>query len=145
MNRIAADRGLRHRLKRAARRVADQHHAIADLYQALSEELTERPKSELRAGFDRYRLALTAHFDLEEQIFFPAVRGADASQSAQIRKLVESHSKMRIELAHLGDSIDSLAADGFSRRLIGFATILASHERQEEMLLTGVIQSAVPE
>lgn len=138
MKRIGDAPGLRHRLQRAARRVADQHHAIADLYRAISDGIAENPKSELRAGFDRYRLALMAHFELEEAIFFPAVRGADASQNVRIRQLIEIHSRMRTELAHLANSIESLPTDEFSRRLVGFATILGSHEREEETLLTRV-------
>jgi hypothetical protein len=139
VNRNATDRGLRHRLQRGARRVADQHQAIRDLYRALTEDLLERPKKAVRSGFDRYRLALTAHFDLEEQIFFPAVHGADPGQSAQLRQLIDSHARMRTELEHIADSIDSLPTDEFSRRLVGFSTILASHEQQEECLLSQVI------
>jgi transposase len=138
VNKIPADRGLRHRLQRAARRVADQHQSINDLYKSLSDGLAESPKSEVRREFDRYRLALTAHFELEEGVFFPAVHGADASQHALIRQLIAIHSRMRAELVHLADSIESLPSDEFSRRLVGFATILSSHERQEEMLLTHV-------
>ena len=40
--------------------------------------------------------------------------------------------------AQLGDSIESLPVDEFSRRLVGFATVLAIHERQEADLLTRV-------
>ena len=140
VNRIPADPGLRNRLRRAARRVADQHHAIADFHRILSDELTTRSKSQIRIELDRYRTALSAHFDLEEQIFFPTVRSADVGQTALIRQLIESHSRMRRELSHLGDSIESHTAEEFSARLAGFQTILASHERQEENLLARVLE-----
>ena len=141
VNRIAADRGLRHRLRRVARRAADQHRSIEECYRALGEAIGERTKSDVRAAFGRYRHAITAHFDLEEQVFFPAVRGADTSQNAPIRELVAAHSRLVVELAHMADSIESLTSDDFSRRLVGFATMLASHEHREDALLTQTIDA----
>lgn len=140
MNRIAADRGLRHRLHRTARRILDQHHTLHDFHRSVTKKLTHGPKDEIRAAFVRYRVALTAHFELEERVFFPAVHGADANQNRQIRQLIGMHSRMLVELAHLADSIESLPRDEFSRRLADFATILASHERQEETLLTLAVE-----
>ncbi len=140
MNTTATDPGLRHRLRRVARRVADQHHSINDYYGELSEKIASNNKSALRVEFDGYRSALAAHFELEEQIFFPAVCCVDETQSGRIKKLVAAHSQLLVELGHLSESLDTLPAEEFSRRMVGFSTILSSHEHQEEVLLTRATQ-----
>ncbi len=143
MNRMAADRGLPHRLQWVARRVAEQHHVIDECYRALAEKIREHPKRELRAEFGCYRLALTAHFELEERVFFRAVGRSDASQRAQIRHLLADHSRLRAELAHLADSIESIPTDDFSRRLAAFTSILMLHECQEEAFLNSASGSSL--
>lgn len=143
MNRMAADRGHPHRLQRVARRIAEQHHVIDECYSALAEKIGEHTARELRAEFGCYRLALTAQFELEERVFFPAVRRGDASQRARIRQLLADHSRLRAELAHLADSIESIPVDDFSRRLAAFTSILTLHECQEEAFLNSAAGSAL--
>jgi len=135
------DPGLRYRLRRAARRVAHQHRAIAECYRELGEFVAQRARADVRAGFERYREAIGAHFDLEEQVFFPAVRGADEQQKPVIAALVGGHAQMLEELERIADALESIPHDDFSRRLAGFAAMLTAHERVEEKLLSQLTDS----
>lgn|GEM_PF-1419596 len=135
MSEFAPDPGLRHRLQRVARRIADQHHTINDCYRVLAEKIDHHDERAARNEFNGYRGALAAHFELEERVFFPAVCCVDASQAEKIERLVATHAEMLTELGHLSDSIASLTTAEFTQRLTGFATILGAHERQEEALL----------
>jgi hemerythrin-like domain-containing protein len=72
---------------------------------------------------------------LEERVFFPAIRTEDPGRKPEIERLVRSHDRLLDELAQMEEQLESLAREDFSRRLHGFATMLAIHENKEEMLV----------
>ena len=121
--------------KRTRRQIADQHRNIERFFLTLALAVSGRRKSETRAAFNRYRTAISDHFALEEQVFFPAIQIADPARKPEIESLIRSHCRLLDELAQMAEQLESLSCEDFSRRLDGFATMLAIHENKEEELV----------
>ncbi len=120
---------------RSRRQFVDQHRNIDRFFLTLVLAVSDRRKSEARDGFNQYRTVISDHFALEEQIFFPAIQVADPGRKPEIESLIRSHRRFLDELAQMAEQVESLPLEDFSRRLGGFATMLAIHEHQEEMLV----------
>ncbi len=129
------DLGARRYAKRIRRQIADQHRNIDRFFLTLALAVSDRRKSEMRAAFNRYRSVISDHFALEEQVFFPAIRTEDPGRKPEIERLIRSHDRLLDELAQMEDQLESLSSEDFSRRLHGFATMLAIHENKEEVLI----------
>ncbi len=125
----------RHYTKRTGRQIENQHRRIDQLYLALETAISDCGKSEARAAFNRYRTVISDHFALEEQVFFPALQIEDPGRKSEIESLIRSHDRLFDELAQMEEQLESLSREDFSRRLHGFVTILAIHEKKEEMLI----------
>ncbi len=129
------DLGARPSRKRTRRQIAGQHRNIERLFLTLARAVSDRRKSETRAGFNRYRTVISDHFALEEQVFFPAIQIEDPGRKPAIESLIRSHDRLLDELAQMEAQLESLSREDFSRRLHGFATMLAIHENKEEVLV----------
>jgi hypothetical protein len=129
------DLGARRYAKRTRRQIAGQHRNIDRLFLTLARAISARRKSEARAGFNQYRTVISDHFALEEQVFFPAIQIADPVRKPQIESLIRSHDRFLDELTQMAEQLESLSCEDFSRRLDGFATMLAIHENKEDELV----------
>jgi hypothetical protein len=72
---------------------------------------------------------------LEERIFFPAIQIENPGRKPEIESLIHSHDRFLDELPQMDEQLESLSREDFSRRLHGFATMLAIHENKEEVLI----------
>ncbi len=129
------DLGARRYAKRTRQQIADQHRNIDRFFLTLARAVSDRRKSEARAAFNRYRSGISDHFALEERGFFPAIQIEDPGRKPEIERLIRSHHRLLDELAQMEEQLESLACEDFSRRLHGFATMLAIHENKEEVLI----------
>ncbi len=129
------DFGARRYVKRTRRQIADQHRNIDRFFLTLALAVSDRRKSESRAGFNRYRTVISDHFALEEQVFFPAIQIEDPGRKPEIERLIRSHDRLLDELAQMEEQLESLSREDFSCRLHSFATMLAIHENKEEVLV----------
>ena len=127
--------GARPYSKIVLRQIAGQHRNIDRLYLTLALAVSDRRKSKARAAFNRYRTVISDHFALEEQVFFPAIQTEDPGRKPDIEILIRSHDRLLDELAQMEEQLESLSREDFSRRLHGFATVLAIHENEEEVLV----------
>jgi hypothetical protein len=133
------DEGLRLRIRRIRREVAQQHAALRPLYRSLWESVEIPAPEPPREAFRLYRRAIEAHFALEERLFFPALHGLHPERSREIDQLAREHVALRGDLDGLGGKVgDGAAARPLRAALEGFAQSLARHEEREEGLLAGV-------
>jgi hemerythrin len=128
---------------RSRRKISDQHRNIDRLYFTLAVAVSDRRKSEARAAFDRFRTVLSDHFALEEQVYFVAIQTEDPVRRPEIESLIRSHDRLLDELAQMEQQLESLSREDFSRRLHGFATMLAIHEKKEEVLIAAAADAPV--
>jgi len=89
-----------------------------------------------RRAIDRFELELLNHFEIEEQVLFPACEAAPA-----MLPLVE---ELRAEHRTLEAMIGQLAAAPTAGLLEEFCALLSAHIRREENQLFEQIQRALP-
>ena len=135
MNETHPDSGLRYRLRRVARQISDQHRSIGEIFRALCSAVADRTKPEAAEALRRYREAVCAHFDLEEQVFFPAIHGLEMTLASELRDLTRSHGHFRDALTNLEDDFEETPPEDFQERLCQLDEQLAIHESVEEQLL----------
>jgi len=129
-------------MRRIARFMADEHRNIYEMRAALCEALGDRSTPRVRAAFSRYRAAVAVHFALEEEALFPEIGSARPDERSEIERVVQSHDRLLEELVEMGDQIEVLPGEDFSRRLDGHATIYALCESSEEALVTRAAAAA---
>jgi hemerythrin-like domain-containing protein len=83
-------------------------------------------------AIDLYDLELTNHFEMEEQILFPAV-----ARNPLVGDLLAQHRRLEAMIA-------ALRAEPSSEQLLAFAALLRSHIRLEENELFEDIQKTLP-
>jgi hemerythrin-like domain-containing protein len=90
-----------------------------------------------RRAIDRYELELANHFEIEEQILFPAVE-KECGSLALVADLIAQHRQLENIIAQLR----SAATAELLERL---CSLLAGHIRREENDLFQMAQSRLPE
>jgi iron-sulfur cluster repair protein YtfE (RIC family) len=134
----ALETGLRHRLRRALRRVESQHALMRELLQELEKGVRNGDPAAARAPLARLRDALAAHFDLEDQVLFPALHGLSPSARTALETLSAQHREFLAELADMLAAKCACDAQAVSR----LHAAIGDHERREELLLEEVIGKA---
>jgi hemerythrin len=126
-------RGLRHRLRRIAGQIDDQHRHLRRFQEELRGAITPSSSAGAAPACARFRDALLAHFELEERLFFPALHGFDRSTEPTLVELQDRHISLRQEIERLHSLISEDAAD-VAAMLEQLLAHLNDHERDEETL-----------
>jgi hemerythrin-like domain-containing protein len=90
-----------------------------------------------RRAIDRYELELVNHFEIEEQILFPAIENALGKQPL-VASLIAQHRQVE-------DLIARLRSAPAEALLEGLCGLLTEHIRREEQELFQEAQSRLPE
>jgi hypothetical protein len=130
------DSGLRYRIRRALRQIEEQHRQLHELRDRLAAAVAARDRADLRDGFVRYRHALGAHFELEDEVFFPALHGLDPGEGADLEELSREHGGLLGGLGRLATLLEDPGFEPFAAALAAFGRELARHERREECLVS---------
>ena len=131
--------GLRSRLRRALQRVEHQHQQIREVGEQLERAIASGSPDELATSVERLREALRAHFDLEEDVLFPAVHGLMPQTQPELFQLERDHGAF-LEVLH-----GLLAPDAgppSAEELRDLRARLAEHERHEERMMTQALEEA---
>ena len=127
--------GLRLRLRGEARRLSTQHKQLDTFFEAVMSALERGSLSGARVAFVRFCDALEAHLHLEDQVFFPALRGLNPDLTEQLTGLVKEHAAVRRELDLLRDLLAAGSAETFVKRFERLGGFLGEHERREDEIL----------
>ena len=122
-----------------------QHHDGLALGVFIERDLRDRadPDAAVRLRkqvTDAWELELRGHFEVEEQVLFPAVRGA-IPDSGTVDRLVREHGEIR----SLIESLDSAEGIELKDRLLALRAKLTSHIRTEERVLFEAVQASLDE
>lgn len=128
-------KGLRFRMRRVARKMADQHQHIHEILRDFDRALADGDRRRVSEVFESYRTALEAHFALEEEIFFPGLHGLHPEHSAELNALSEDHASFAGELDRLGETLVRDRLESFGRAFRGLVADLGEHERIEERIV----------
>jgi len=127
-----------HRLRRAARKIAEQHRDLSRLEAQLRQVIAAGDPEPVERALVRFEAALGAHFDLEEGAYYPVHEQLDAAEAARLRELTDDHGRLRAEAAQLFDILKADGLRAFSRAVSTFSHDLAQHEAREEQLMEGI-------
>jgi hemerythrin-like domain-containing protein len=89
-----------------------------------------------RRAVDRYEVELANHFEIEEQILFPAIEEALGPQTL-VAELIVQHREME-------DLIAGLRVDPTAALLERLCELLTTHIRREENELFQMVQARLP-
>ena len=126
------------RMGSEARRISAQHKQLDLFYGMLEEALQRGSLRGARVAFVRFHDALEAHISLEDQVFFPALRGLRPEFEADLSGLVDEHAAIRLDLDHLHDLLAEGELEDCLECLGRFATTIAEHEEREETLMARI-------
>jgi hemerythrin superfamily protein len=127
--------GLIFRVRRSARRMADQHRHLRDLVPEFERAVERADADALGDMVSRYIEGIVAHFNLEDDVFFPALHGLRPERGDALEALSREHEGFLQRLAELRNG---LASEPVERFADGFRQILADlgdHEKREEQLV----------
>jgi iron-sulfur cluster repair protein YtfE (RIC family) len=131
----ALETGLRHRLRRALRRIESQHVQMRALLEQLGKAVRVGEPAALRETVSQLRDALAAHFELEDQVLFPALHGLSPAARISLEALSAQHREFLTGLDDMFTSRRSCDAETVSR----LHAAIGEHERREELLLEEII------
>lgn len=127
-------RGLRRRLERTLRRVHQQHQHLRDVDGEIGRALASGALKEASRWLERMHDALRAHFDLEEEVIFPALHGLLPGTQRELAHLERDH-RVFLDLLHAALGAE-LHASRLDRELKDLRERLDEHEKHEERLLS---------
>jgi hemerythrin-like domain-containing protein len=105
-----------------------QHREVMGLFKSISK--TEDP-TERRRLLDEITEALKAHTELEEEIFYPAIRESGAKKAdAMVLEALEEHHVVDLVLAEAPD-VDP-EAEGFEAKMTVLKELVEHHIEEEE-------------
>ena len=133
----SASSGLRFRLRRTLRQIAEQHRQLRDLHAGLRRAMASGERDATREGFRRYREGVGAHFALEDAVLFPALHGLQPARAVDLERLGREHDGFLEALARLASLLEvELAA--FAAGFESLGAELAAHERREEEVVSSL-------
>ena len=138
----AMEIGLRHRLRRALRQMEGQHRHLKPIYAELVRAVDGRGVAEMQEWVLRYRVALEAHFALEEEVLFPALRGLHPQREADLDRLSEDHQQFQGQLLEIERGLGTAYGHDSASRIAALSTSLEEHEQREERLVFQLLDVA---
>ena len=131
-------RSLERRLRRETQRISSQHQQLDSLYAMIAQALATGSVEAVRNAFLRLSDALEAHVDLEDDFFFPALRGLRPDLVSDLEALSEQHRGFRTDLAELNRALEGGHLKRAEVSLSEFVNRLAAHEEREKKLLARI-------
>ena len=128
--------GLVLRMSSGTRRIFGQHRQLEDFSGMVASSLAGGSLRSTRLAFTRFRDALEAHITVEDQMFFPAVRGMRPGLDADLAQLVLEHARFREHLEELHELLAKGSAEAFGESFGDFRADFAQHEAREEQIIS---------
>ena len=133
-----AEAGLRYRMRRALRQIGDQHRQLHEISDGLGAAVASGERGEARDAFVRYRHAIGAHFELEDEVFFPALHGLHPEEQESLDALGRDHGVLIAALQTLAPLLEESALERFGAAFDAFRGDLGRHEKREEGLVSRI-------
>jgi len=129
------DIGLQHRVKRLVQQTADQHRHLGALRREIDAAFERGALRDAGSAMRRFEVALSAHFELEQGFFFPALHGFSPARSVELEALEDEHAGFLGELRALEARIEKVSAQASREALAQWFASLREHENREERLV----------
>jgi iron-sulfur cluster repair protein YtfE (RIC family) len=136
------DTGLQHRIQRLAQQTADQHRHLAVLRREIDVAFERGALHDAQSALKRFDLALAAHFELEQGIFFPALHGLAPARVKDLETLEREHTGLLATLRELTARVENVSARASQAALAKWLAGLREHEQREEQLVGEISERA---
>jgi hypothetical protein len=133
---------LRDRLRRAADQIQAQHRRLEPLVDDLSRALANQACREAQTAAFRFEGALKAHFLLEEEIVFPAIRGFCPQSTAELETFTGDHRRIGAGIQAVIGWILESRLEHAAKSLESCWHVIQDHEGREETFLNALDSAA---
>ena len=127
--------GLARQIPRRARRVIAGHQQLETFSEFVRSAVEAGSLHNARLSFMRLCDALDAHITVEDQHFFPAMRGLRPELAPDLGQLIREHAEFRITMDALRDLLAQGSAEAFATQFEEFCDTVADHELREERII----------
>ncbi len=129
---------LRNHLKRASDQIQAQHRRLEPLFEDLGSVLEGGSSRDAQTAAFRLDGAVKAHFLLEEEVVFPAIRGLRPQHQVELEALAADHQSLGAGLQTVIDQILKGQLDLAAASLESCRLAMKDHENREEAFLGGL-------
>jgi hypothetical protein len=126
--------GLRLRLAHEGRRIVGQHAYLGALEATTLRALERGDAREIAEALHGFEGALGSHFDLEEQVHFPALHGHAPELAPELAALESDHRSLRDDVAGLRHRAEARDGTDLRAAFQSLMDALRDHEAREEAL-----------
>ncbi|HXV37293.1 MAG TPA: hemerythrin domain-containing protein [Myxococcota bacterium] len=125
-------------MKHVAEQIQAQHRRLAPLAEELGRAIASRLPRDAQTAAFRFEGALRAHFLLEQEVVFPAIRGCFPLPEPEIDRFADDHRRIDATLRALIEHVLECELELADRCLEACWLAIRDHERREEALLGGL-------
>ena len=115
--------------------IEEQHRQLEVLFEGTRSAFGRGEVDAVRAGFERLREALDAHFDQEDRLYYPPIAALRPGHKIVVAGLGEAHAQFRIRFAEIADALATASLAAAQRAFEAFVASFTRHEVIEEELV----------
>lgn len=115
--------------------LTETHRQCDTLFAAAEEALTQHRWDEASSLFDQFYEATESHFQIEEDILFPALEQATGMLQGPIQVMKREHQQIRDTLSRMADAIATRDTDSSLGGADTLMILMQQHNLKEEQML----------
>ena len=124
--------------------IAFEHRRLASFFEELHLALERSDRRECETACFRLQAAVLTHFDVEEQVIFPAIRARRPDVAEELDALEREHQQLRDQLEETCAALSGERPRAPRHALDTFRRALGRHDRSEEELVHRAHQPGSP-
>ena len=113
----------------------DHHRHCDDLFVAAENSVQRADWAAAASAFERFQRQMTAHFDAEESLLFPAFEAATGSSAGPTEMMRYEHDQMRALLTQLAAACEAHDDEGYAGAAETLLMLMQQHNMKEENIL----------
>ena len=113
----------------------DHHRHCDDLFAAAEDAALRGDWAAAAPAFERFSAQMTAHFDAEESLLFPAFEAATGMTAGPTRMMRHEHDQMRGLLSQLAAACAAHDGEGYAGAAETLLMLMQQHNMKEENIL----------
>lgn len=124
--------GLKLRMRWSGRRLSSQHRQLDALYGRIAAALAAADPGAAEDALERFLDAWDAHTQLEDKLYFPALRGLRPNLDAVLAGFAADHRRLRKVLVGVAPRLAAGELEAAAALLDAAAAEISDHEAREE-------------
>jgi iron-sulfur cluster repair protein YtfE (RIC family) len=121
----------------------DHHRHCDNLFVAAEEAVQRGDWTEAASAFERFHGQMTAHFEAEEGLLFPAFEAATGMSAGPTQMMRYEHEQMRSLLSQLNEACEGRDGEGYGGAAETLLMLMQQHNMKEENILYPMCDQAL--